>query len=111
VAIFSAEYAARLWSCTSRPEFRHPVKGRLKVASQIMPLVDLFAILPFYLQVLIPGLDLRFVRALRLFRIFRVFRAGSPRRSGSSPLSCATAATSCSRRSSSSSSSSCWRGT
>jgi voltage-gated potassium channel len=76
VAVFSIEYVLRLWSCTSAEEFRHPVRGRVKVATQIMPVVDLLAILPFYLQVLIPGLDLRFVRALRLFRIFRVFRAG-----------------------------------
>jgi voltage-gated potassium channel len=76
VIVFSVEYLLRLWSCTSVPEFRHPLRGRLAVAGKPMHLVDLFAILPFYLQVLIPGLDLRFVRALRLFRIFRVFRAG-----------------------------------
>lgn len=76
VVVFSVEYVLRLWSCTSHPDFRHPIRGRLAVASKPMPVVDLLAILPFYLQVLIPGLDLRFVRALRLFRIFRVFRAG-----------------------------------
>jgi len=76
VVVFTAEYVLRLWSCTSDPATRHPVLGRLKVASRTMPIVDLLAILPFYLQMLIPGLDLRFVRALRLFRIFRVFRAG-----------------------------------
>jgi voltage-gated potassium channel len=76
VVVFSIEYVLRLWSCTSAAEFRHPVRGRIAVATKPMPVVDLLAILPFYLQVLIPGLDLRFVRALRLFRIFRVFRAG-----------------------------------
>ncbi len=76
VIVFSVEYVLRLWSCTTDPRFSHPVRGRLAVASKPMPVVDLLAILPFYLQVLIPGLDLRFVRALRLFRIFRVFRAG-----------------------------------
>ena len=37
-----------------------------------MAVVDLLAILPFYLPVL--GVDLRFVRALRLFRLFRMLK-------------------------------------
>ncbi len=77
VVVFSVEYVLRLWSCTSDPATAHPVRGRLAVAGRLMQVVDLLAILPFYLQILIPHLDLRFVRALRLFRIFRVFRAGN----------------------------------
>jgi voltage-gated potassium channel len=76
VVVYSVEYVLRLWSCTSDPATAHPLRGRLAVAGRPMQIVDLLAILPFYLQLLIPGLDLRFVRALRLFRIFRVFRAG-----------------------------------
>ena len=40
-----------------------------------MALVDLAAILPFYLPLFIK-LDLRFVRALRLLRLFRIFKMG-----------------------------------
>ena len=76
VAVFTIEYVARLWSCTSDPAHSHPVRGRWKMMLQPMAIVDLVAILPFYLQVFLPGMDLRFVRVLRLFRIFRIFRAG-----------------------------------
>lgn len=40
-----------------------------------MALIDLFAILPFFLPLLIP-IDLRFIRALRLLRIFRLLKLG-----------------------------------
>jgi voltage-gated potassium channel len=40
-----------------------------------MPLVDLFAILPFYVPMVF-AIDLRFVRALRLFRLLRLFKVG-----------------------------------
>jgi voltage-gated potassium channel len=75
VAVFTVEYVLRIWSCTSDPKFAHPVKGRLRFAVTPMALVDLMAVLPFYLPRLIP-LDLRFIRALRLFRLFRVFKFG-----------------------------------
>jgi len=38
-------------------------------------LIDLLAILPFYLPMIIP-LDLRFIRAIRLLRLFRIFKIG-----------------------------------
>jgi voltage-gated potassium channel len=42
-----------------------------------MALIDLAAILPFYVEILWPGtLDLRFLRVLRLLRIFRVLNVG-----------------------------------
>ncbi len=40
-----------------------------------LAIVDLLAIAPFYLPMLIP-VDLRFLRALRLFRILRVLKIG-----------------------------------
>ena len=40
-----------------------------------MALVDLAAILPFYLPMVLM-LDLRFVRAIRLMRLFRLFKMG-----------------------------------
>lgn len=40
-----------------------------------LAMIDLFAILPFYLPMIIP-LDLRFIRAVRLFRLFRLFKIG-----------------------------------
>ena len=72
VAVFSAEYALRLWSCTADPRYAEPVRGRLRYALRPMPLIDLLAVAPFYLEFL--AVDLRFVRALRLFRLFRIFK-------------------------------------
>ena len=40
-----------------------------------MVLIDLVAILPFYLPLLLP-IDLRVVRAFRLFRLLRVLKLG-----------------------------------
>jgi len=74
VAVFSAEYLMRIWSCTVRPEFRHPVTGRLAYVIRPMMLVDLLAILPTYLPLI--GIDLRFLRVLRLMRILRVLKLG-----------------------------------
>jgi voltage-gated potassium channel len=74
VIVFTAEYLSRLWSCTVHPKYAHPVKGRVRFALTPMELVDLLAILPFYLPFL--GVDLRFLRILRLLRIFRVAKLG-----------------------------------
>ena len=74
VLIFSLEYVLRLWSCTASPDYMAPVRGRLRFARTPLALIDLLAVLPFYLPFL--GLDLRFVRAVRLFRLFRVAKLG-----------------------------------
>lgn len=77
VVIFTVEYVLRIWSCTCREEFRHPLKGRYRQATQPMILIDFLAIAPFYVELLLPtGIDLRFIRILRLFRLFRIFRMG-----------------------------------
>jgi voltage-gated potassium channel len=75
VVVFSVEYVLRLWSCTANPRYGSPLLGRLRFALTFMVLVDLFAVLPFYLPMIIT-LDLRFVRALRLLRLFRLFKVG-----------------------------------
>ena len=74
VAVFSVEYALRVWSCTCSSEYASPVAGRLRFVASPMAAIDLLAVLPFYLPFL--GLDLRFFRAARLFRLFRVAKLG-----------------------------------
>jgi voltage-gated potassium channel len=85
VAVFSVEYALRLWVCTLRPGYHGKIGGRLRFALSPLALVDLLAVLPFYLPFL--GVDLRFFRSLRLFRIFRIAKlsrySASMRRLGS----------------------------
>lgn len=73
VVVFTIEYALRLWSCTTDGKFRRPISGRIRFAFTPLAIIDLVAILPFYLPMLIP-LDLRFLRVLRLVRIFRTFK-------------------------------------
>jgi voltage-gated potassium channel len=61
VVIFTAEYVLRIAVAESKPRFVFSFFG----------LIDLLAILPFYIA---PGLDLRSVRALRFLRLFRAFK-------------------------------------
>ncbi|MCL6471796.1 MAG: ion transporter [Firmicutes bacterium] len=74
VAIFTIEYILRLWTITASEKYRRPILGRLRYAITPLAIVDLVAILPFYIPAVL--IDLRFVRVLRLFRIFRVFKLG-----------------------------------
>lgn len=73
VIIFTIEYLLRLWTCTINKNFRNFITGRIKYIFTPLAIIDLLAILPFYLPMIIP-LDLRFIRAVRLFRLFRLFK-------------------------------------
>lgn len=73
VAVFTVEYLARLWVVPEDPMFRGPVRGRLRWMGTPLAIVDLLAVLPFYLPMVV-GLDLRFLRVLRLFRLVRVLK-------------------------------------
>lgn len=73
VMVFSIEYILRIWTCTTDQRFNKPFRGRIQYALSPLALVDLIAILPFYLPMVF-FIDLRFMRVLRLFRIIRVFK-------------------------------------
>jgi voltage-gated potassium channel len=75
VAIFSIEYVLRIWSCNVGAKSNRPISKRIRFVFTPMALIDLLAILPFYLPMILP-LDLRFLRALRLLRIFRILKVG-----------------------------------
>jgi voltage-gated potassium channel len=74
VVVFTIEYLARVWACVSQIEYSRPVIGRLRFMLRPIAIIDLLAVLPFYLTFLTA--DLRFLRALRLFRLFRVAKLG-----------------------------------
>ena len=75
VAFFSLEYVGRVWTCTYMKKYKHPVWGRLKFMFTFLGLIDLLAVLPFFLPLFI-AMDGRVLRLLRLFRIVRIFKMG-----------------------------------
>ncbi len=79
VAVFTVEYFFRMWACTAGGgQYEHPLFGRLQFAVSPFPLIDVLAILPFYLALtpLPIALDLSFLRVLRLLRILRIAKIG-----------------------------------
>lgn len=75
ITVFSIEYILRLWSCTSVEKYAHPITGRLKYMLSGPALIDLLAILPFYLPMFVAR-DIAFIRIIRLVRFFRFFKLG-----------------------------------
>lgn len=75
VTVFSVEYVLRVWSSVEDRTGRYagPVLGRLRYMATPMALVDLVAVLPFWLALLFP-VDLLFLRLLRLLRILKITR-------------------------------------
>lgn len=75
VAVFSLEYALRIWSCVEMPFLRRlpPWRARLRFALRPQTLIDLLAILPFYLGALLP-VDLRILRLFRVLRLLKLAR-------------------------------------
>lgn len=78
VTVFTLEYGLRIWVCVeSDPELATPAwRQRLRFLVSFHALIDLLAILPFYLLASgIAGvMDLRFLRAVRLLRILKLTR-------------------------------------
>ncbi len=75
VSVFTVEYLLRLWTVTEQPKYKDFIKGRIRFSLTPLALVDLFAVLPFYLPMFMP-FDLRFLRAFRIFRIIRILKMG-----------------------------------
>jgi len=76
VIIFSIEYVLRFWTSDLNKNYiGNSLKKRLTFGFSTLGLIDLIAILPFYLPFLIT-FDLRIVRILRLFRLLRIFKLG-----------------------------------
>ena len=76
VGVFSIEYLVRLWTCVENREFNRYSRPRLQYVFSPMAIIDLMAILPFYLSFFVT-FDLRFLRVLRLLRVFKLTRYSS----------------------------------
>lgn len=74
VAVFTAEYLLRLWTCTVNPRYGGAVLGRLRFALTAPALIDLAVLLPFFLPML--PVEFGAARSLRLLRLFRVLKIG-----------------------------------
>lgn len=73
IIVFSIEYLIRIWIADKIYTNVSPTRARLKYISSFMGLIDLVAILPFFLPYLIK-IDLRILRTLRLFRLLRLLK-------------------------------------
>jgi voltage-gated potassium channel len=73
VSFFTAEYFLRLWIINLHRPYSKPLWGRIKYMLTPMAIIDLLAILPYYLLLLTP-IDFRFISILRFFRVLRIFK-------------------------------------
>lgn len=74
VVVFSIEYILRLWTADLNTKFSgNAFTKRIKWVFSPMAIIDLLAVLPFYLPLFIV-FDLRYMRILRLFRLLRIFK-------------------------------------
>ena len=76
VFVFTVEYFTRIWVAVEEKRFRKPFTGRLRYMMTPMALVDLAAILPFYLSTFMIA-DMRILRVLRLVRALKLTRHSS----------------------------------
>jgi len=75
VAIFTVEYLMRIYACVEEPRYHGAFMGRFRQARNTATIIDLLAILPFFLEVLLSSvLDLRFLRTFRLARLLKLTR-------------------------------------
>lgn len=78
IAVFSVEYLLRVWSCVEEQidAGNGPLGTRLRFIFSFHAVIDLVAILPFYLLAfgVLGNVDMRFLRAIRLMRVLKLTR-------------------------------------
>ena len=78
ISVFTIEYVLRVWSSVEHPDYASttPFMARLKFMFTFHAVIDLLAILPFYLLLFgfLGWIDMRFLRAVRLLRVLKLTR-------------------------------------
>jgi voltage-gated potassium channel len=75
VVLFSLEYIARVYCICELEQYAHPFEGRLRYMMTISALIDLMAVLPFFIGIALKeSFDLRFLRVFRLSRLLKLTR-------------------------------------
>ncbi len=80
VAVFSIEFVLRVWSYSEKYTLDNTGtawQGRKEYLFSFYGIIDFVSTVPFYLQLLFPGADLRVLRMFRLMRIFKLSRYNS----------------------------------
>lgn len=72
IIVFTIEYASRIIVSKFNPKYQNSKYPRIRILFTPMMLVDLAAILPFFLPFIVT--DVRFIRIIRLLRLFRLFK-------------------------------------
>jgi voltage-gated potassium channel len=82
LVVFTVEYGLRLWCSVEHGPHQHLAarRARMKYALGTAGIIDLIAVLPFWLTVFLPG-DLRFVLVFRMVRFFKIARYSPAMRS------------------------------
>jgi voltage-gated potassium channel len=82
LATFSLEYLARLWTAVEHPPWRRlgPIRSRLRFVASPAGLIDLAAVLPFWLSFIVAA-DFKAFLVLRLIRFFKLTRYSPAMRS------------------------------
>ena len=74
VAVFTVEYALRLWTADLRFSGMGWFASRIRYVVSVAAIIDLLAILPSFLPYLLPE-GMLGIRSLRLIRLTRIFKA------------------------------------
>lgn len=76
VSIFTLEYFVRVWTITEKKTRSGINMTRWQYVRSPLAIIDLLAILPFYLQMFFV-IDLRFLRIIRMLRVLKLTRYSS----------------------------------
>ena len=82
LTVFTLEYGLRVWVAVEHRPYRHrrPIRARWSYMTSAAGIVDLVAVLPFWLAFMVPG-DLRAIVVVRVVRFLKIARYSPAMRS------------------------------